>query len=278
MLDFASKSARWSAAAVALTLAVAPAHAGPFGDLGRHAAGVVAGAVTQEVVKEVAGDNSRETRTVAAVAGVAVAVGVSGDTSAGSIIGHSLGQAIIAGATSEWRDPHTGRRGRFHVVRSWRRHDPIRLRYYPSRVETIPPLEMMGGPYVAVKDVNMRGGPSTRYAKVGSLYRGEVVNVVGKVEGRSWYLISERGVGTGYVYANLLRPAAAGPAFGAASEPEAGPEPAPLEPAEEIAEETIAEGGDCREIEMTETNADGTSSTEVFTACETAEGWTVVDS
>lgn len=261
----------------AMALAPSLALAGPFGvkNFGRHAAGVVAGAITQEVVKEVAGE-SNDARALAAVAGVAVAVGVSGDTSAGSIIGHSLGQAIIAGATSDWFDPHTNRRGRFRVVRTLYWHEPIYYRFHRHYVSTVPPLDLVGGPFVAVKSANVRGGPGSKYAKVDRLTRGEVVEVIAKVRGRNWYLLGRDGVGHGYVYGKLLRPAAADrwPDYARSADPEGDPV---LASNEDIFEEKIADNTTCRTIEKTETPEGGEPTSEEFTVCESVGGWTMVD-
>ena len=267
-----SKSKIYAAAALfgAVQLGLSPAQAGPFEGFGRHVAGAVAGAVTQEVVKEVGG-TSDEVRVLAAVAGVGVAVGVSGDSGLGSVAGHALAQAVYAGATSDWFDRQTNRRGRYRVLSSDRRDDPVDLRYDRNRVSEVPPLDLWGGDYVAPKSVNVRGGPSTKYAKVGKLEAGEIVNVVGKVKGRNWLLISRDGVGQGYVFQRLLRPAPV----------DREPRPDPLDeltgPEPDIAEHRLSDTRLCRTVENSVTNPDGETTVEVFTACESPEGWTVVE-
>ena len=255
----------------ALQMNSTPALAGPFDDIGRHVAGAVAGAVTQEVVKEVGG-TSDEVRVLAAVAGVGVAVGVSGDSGLGSVAGHALAQAVYAGATSDWFDRQTNRRGRYRVLSTDRRDEPVNLRYDRNRVEEVPPLDLLGGDYIAPNSVNVRSGPSTRYAKVGKLRAGEIVNVVGKVKGRNWLLISRDGIGEGYVAARLLRPAPI--------DREPGPDPLDelTGPEPDIAEHTLSDTTLCRTVENSVTDADGKTTVETFTACESPEGWTVVDS
>ncbi len=69
-----------------------------------------------------------------------------------------------------------------------------------------PPLEMIDAFYTADTKSNVRGGPSTDYVVVDQLNEGEQVAVVGKVIGQDWYMISENGIGTGFVYAPLLSP------------------------------------------------------------------------
>lgn len=60
--------------------------------------------------------------------------------------------------------------------------------------------------YIAKCTSNIRSGPSTRYHVVGQLHDREPVKVVGKVQGRDWYMV-QTGYQRGYVYAPLLRPA-----------------------------------------------------------------------
>lgn len=69
-----------------------------------------------------------------------------------------------------------------------------------------PPLEMIDGFYLADTKSNVRGGPGTDYLVVDQLHQGEQVAVIGKVIGKDWYMVSENGIGTGFVYAPLLSP------------------------------------------------------------------------
>ena len=56
----------------------------------------------------------------------------------------------------------------------------------------------------ALKNANVRAGPSTADAKVGALNKGSAVNVTGEVEGRAWYRVALADGGEGYVWRPLL--------------------------------------------------------------------------
>jgi len=60
--------------------------------------------------------------------------------------------------------------------------------------------------FVARTTSNVRAGPSTRYSITNRLHRRERVHVIGKVQGRNWFMVkTDRR--RGYIYAPLLRPA-----------------------------------------------------------------------
>lgn len=59
--------------------------------------------------------------------------------------------------------------------------------------------------YVAVKNANIREGPSAGTPKVGLLKRQATVTVTGKVKDADWYRIEREDGGRGYVYGSLLR-------------------------------------------------------------------------
>ena len=56
----------------------------------------------------------------------------------------------------------------------------------------------------ALKNANVRAGPSTADAKVAALNKGSAVNVTGEVEGREWYRVALADGGEGYVWRPLL--------------------------------------------------------------------------
>jgi len=57
---------------------------------------------------------------------------------------------------------------------------------------------------VALKNANIRSGPSTRDSKVGNLPAGSEVNVTGEVAGSDWYRVALADGGEGYVWRPLL--------------------------------------------------------------------------
>ena len=133
-----------------------------------------------------------------------------------------------------------------------------------SKVKQVPPLEIDGGTYLAKKRVNVRGGPSTDYVIVGKLAEQEAVKAIGLVKGKSWYMISQGGAGSGFVYQPLLD---AAPTMTVA----------PTKPANnsDIEEAQVAETTVCRVIERSVNLADGTSEQEKLTACQGPNGWEI---
>ena len=119
-------------------------------------------------------------------------------------------RALETGQPQEWQDPETGASGRTEVTERSTQRSQVPVSVKRDRVEQLPPIDLIGETYVADSSSNVRGGPSTEYRSVGSLAAGQHVQVVGKVQGRDWYLISEDGAASGFVATRLLRPAPAG--------------------------------------------------------------------
>jgi parallel beta-helix repeat protein len=65
-------------------------------------------------------------------------------------------------------------------------------------------IEVRDEVLIALRNANVRAGPGTDHAKLGSLAAGTAVDVTGKVRGADWYRIERPGGGNGYVYAPLL--------------------------------------------------------------------------
>lgn len=68
----------------------------------------------------------------------------------------------------------------------------------------IPEFEPVVGTYYAVANANVRNGPGSENAKIGTLSNGESVMVLGKVKGSGWYLVAMPGNKSGYVFSELL--------------------------------------------------------------------------
>ena len=104
----------------------------------------------------------------------------------------------------------SGIRGSVRVIRDAPRVSQERVVEVPvlkGRVQQMPALDLIGAPYkVRGGGINVRGGPGTDYEKVGQLAGGQVVQVIGRVQGQSWYLVSERadGAAGGFVADFLL--------------------------------------------------------------------------
>ncbi|WP_180978197.1 SH3 domain-containing protein [Halomonas urumqiensis] len=115
-------------------------------------------------------------------------------------------RALDTGQTQVWEDPETGARGETAVSERSTRQQQVQVSVKRDRVDEIPPIDLIGATYVASTGSNVRGGPGTDYRSVGSLSSGQRVQVVGKVQGSDWYLISEGGAANGFVSSSLLRP------------------------------------------------------------------------
>ena len=96
--------------------------------------------------------------------------------------------------------------GRAEVVNAEPTRQSVAVPVLKDRVQQVPPLELIGEPYRATADANVRGGPGTDYVVVGNLSRSETVTVAGKVEGRPWYMISQGGAGSGLSTQIFWRP------------------------------------------------------------------------
>lgn len=116
-------------------------------------------------------------------------------------------RALETGQTQVWEDPETGARGETEVSQRSTRQQQVSVSVKRDRVDEIPPIDLIGATYVTSTSSNVRGGPGTDYRSVASLSSGQRVQVVGKVQGSDWYLISEDGAANGFVSTRLLTPA-----------------------------------------------------------------------
>lgn len=237
----------------------------------RQDVGMGAGAVVGAVLGSQIGSGTG--RTIATVGGAAL----------GAYIGREIGKyldaqdrarheqatarALDTGQSQSWANQETGASGRAEVVETTTRTRPASVPVLKDRVEEVPPLDLIGERYRASTSSNVRGGPGTDYRKVGALAEGEVVDVVGKVQGKDWLMISDGSAGSGFVYAPLLTPA-----------PEAAPaEPRPAAAAgAEVERRTVESSTTCRTVQQTVTLSDGTEHQEEVTACRGPDGWEIV--
>ena len=74
-----------------------------------------------------------------------------------------------------------------------------------ERMAPTPTLDLIGEPYACVaSSVNLRAGPSTSTAVIGSLEKGEVVHALGKVRGAPWVMIGRNDIAMGYAHDSLV--------------------------------------------------------------------------
>jgi hypothetical protein len=67
-------------------------------------------------------------------------------------------------------------------------------------------IEPRPGPYLVMKDVNVRAGPKKTAKRVGSLKKGDRVHGVGRAAGSTWIGVQRNGADLGFVYSPILMP------------------------------------------------------------------------
>ncbi len=204
---------------------------------------------------------------------VAVAAGAIGGMFLGGEIGKRLDpadrqgiaetrqQALDSGQTVSWNNPDSGVQSTARVTETAYRPVPeTRGAKGSDVVWRVPPLQLIGGDYVATATSNVRGGPGTEYGVMDQLKDGEPVYVVGKVVDADWMMVARNGIGRGFVHADLLRPADA-----------AARVQRPLSTAQ------VAGVRECSILEQEVRLRDGTTEARRARACRTADGsWELV--
>jgi uncharacterized protein YgiM (DUF1202 family) len=178
----------------------------------------------------------------------------------------SVQMAAVTGEANTWQNQDTGVSGATKVVDTRTVSQSLPVPVLKDRVEQVPPLELIGEPYVATRTANVRGGPGTDYRTVGTVDSGKSVMVAGKVQEQDWYMVSEGGAGAGFVSTPLLRKAALDSEVAIAAAAPAGP----------VEEKTVTAEKTCRTVQQVITLADGSTHEEQVTACQTPNGWEVV--
>lgn len=232
------------------------------------------GAVTGAAVGAILADNKYVGAVIGAVLG-----GVIGkswgdwlDEKDQESVVNSTEDTITTGDTNEWYNPDNGNSGTTEVVSTQKQKQMIDMPVLKDRISKVPPLDIIGETYkINLKDdgttgnVNLRGGPGTDYVVVDSLPRGMNINVVGKVTDKNWYMVSENGVGSGFIHSSLLRPA---------------PEEVVTESEQfdksEIVQKSVDTEKTCRTVQQTVTRKDGSERQEEIKACQGPNGWEVV--
>lgn len=176
----------------------------------KQVAGTAIGAVAGGLVGSLFGSGSGKV--------VAIGIGALAGAAIGNYVGSILDeqdQAAVAaqsahalsqkgdGEASQWKNPETGASATITVDQTETVTRPVpivREKYVASPGELI----LIGEKYLALKTSNVRAGPGTDYKVVNGLKKGEPVQVVGQVKGKSWYMIGRKGRSIGYVHTKLL--------------------------------------------------------------------------
>lgn len=135
---------------------------------------------------------------------------------AGALIGHVIDKhlrkpdrskmarstqtAVVTGESSEWSNEKSGTKGGVIVKERKVESKQEKVKVLKDQVETVPPLELnVGGQYSVTAAANVRSGPGEEYKQLSELKKDDTIDVIGKVEGQPWYMVSSKGVGIGYV-------------------------------------------------------------------------------
>lgn len=171
--------------------------------------------------------------------------------------------ALATGAIQSWKNPETGSSGKVKVLKEETSTKDAEIEILKDGVKKVPPIELLGTNFTSTGPANVRGGPGTDYKPVGRLAPGTVVTVVGKVKGKNWYMISQGGVGTGFVSAPLLKET---PTVAASTEQKP-----------EGARGSFVTKADqtCKTVEQSVTQTNGKTETQVVTACRGVNGWEI---
>ncbi len=170
---------------------------------------VIGGVVGGFLGNRIAGRGSRTLGTL---------LGGAAGAAAGSALGCRLQQndrlkaeravqnAVATNQTQTWQSDETGASGRVEVTGADARSGLDNLRF-ASKVEPAESFTKVGRAYVTTASANIRSRPGTDGAVLGQLPTGTRVWVPASVAGAPWFLISDNGVGQGYVSNALLKPA-----------------------------------------------------------------------
>jgi len=182
-------------------------------------------------------------------------------------IAQTTNTALETGQTQSWTNPDTGVQTRVAVKDRTVERAPIESQGLKSRPWETPPMRYENAWYRATRDSNVRSGPGTDYAVMGTLRRGERTVVVGRVQDGDWVMVADGGLGSGYVHGSLLERERAPSGDGSALLAQAQAAPA------------ARAGGEraCSIINQQITLPDGTTEDRDMRACQRPDGsWEVV--
>ena len=176
------------------------------------------------------------------------------------------------GQTMVWENPDSGVSANITPANSRvEERDIILVRN--KQVMPPPPLVLIGETYETIKNANLRSAPSTDHEIVGGLPAGEVFHAVGRVQDSDWVLVSKDNHSIGYVYGQLVQPAAVKktPELRKAVNLDE------IELSENVIADQVTVKAECRTINYDVTIKDGQSGHEKFEACKGSGGaWEIL--
>lgn len=170
------------------------------------------------------------------------------------------------GQQVNWRSSRTGARATLTPTGTRQEMRQMTL-IRDQRISVAPNLELIGESYVAKSTSNVRAGASTGYPIVNAVSAGQAVDVVGKVSGSNWYLVSRDRVSIGYVHGDLLRRSST---VTARLQEPIDLDQVQLRQGQVV--DTITASTTCRTMEYSVEGANGQSGNDSFSACKAADG------
>lgn len=117
----------------------------------------------------------------------------------------AMEDAVASGKDQEWTSAETGASGKVEVGSAALAGAGLADLKLADGVEPADGYSKLGGTYVASSSANIRSMPGLEGKIVGKLAAGQRVWVPASVSGAPWFLISDQGVGQGYVSNALLK-------------------------------------------------------------------------
>jgi outer membrane lipoprotein SlyB len=116
----------------------------------------------------------------------------------------AMEEAVASNEDQSWQSDETGASGKVEVSQTATGASLSGIKFAKG-VEPASGFTKIGSAYVSSGTANVRAAPGTSAKILGSLASGQRVWVPAAVSGQPWLLVSEDGVGQGYVSAPLLR-------------------------------------------------------------------------
>ena len=209
---------------------------------------------------------------------------IAGGVITGALIGNQIGRyldeqerqraeaasqtAIVTGRDQTWQSTDKPVHGQVKCVKEQQQPKQVSVPVLKDKIDRVPPLDLIGANYSATANANLRGGPGTDYKTVGSIGKGDLVEVIGQVQGEPWYMVGTNHVGTGFVHKDLLSPVPA--------ESQAPQSSATQIAAHDVVQKDVAATQTCRTVRQVVTLANGSEQEEEITACNGPNGWEVI--
>jgi surface antigen len=206
---------------------------------------VAGGAIGGLLGNRIAGRGSRTLGTI-----IGGALGAAG----GSLLGcklqkndqvkaeRAMEKAVVTGKDQSWQSEDSGASGKVEVGNAALTGAGLGDLKLASGVDPANGYTKVGGTFVSTAAANIRSAPGTNAAVVGKLLTGQRVWVPASVQGAPWYLISDQGVGQGYVSNALLK------------------------------RESTATASNCKMVKQTVDVPGSSSTSETYQACKGSDG------